>query len=179
MGPSCIPDGVSLPVQVDALIWRPFIINLKGRSSTARLCKGSSSKCSCQRIINKWPTEPHNELVKHKSCSSPLLITNVRTGNSSILHIIVKEKKWHSVEFGETNIPMHDLREAKLLDGRIELTMRDLTRFSSVHLSLSFVGTILLQANIWSFAMSLIEMKYFIHHRYPSNQWIIVNLLTV
>jgi hypothetical protein len=132
MGPSCIPDGVSIPVQVSSNLWRPYRITIRGgRSSNERDCKGSDSKCSCQRIINEWPTEHHNDITLHKSCSSPLLITNVRTGMAGILHVMVKEKKWHSIEFGDMNIPMHDIRGVTLSDGQIELKMADHKRFSS------------------------------------------------
>jgi hypothetical protein len=131
MGPSCLSDGVSLPVQVPSNLWRPFIINIiKGSSGIDNeviRCNGNDSKCSCRRIISEWP---HNELTRHKSWSTLTPVTHDATGRDEILHLIQKEKKWHSIRFGEMNIPLQDIRGAILTEGVIEIVIADEKRFS-------------------------------------------------
>jgi hypothetical protein len=70
MGPSCLNDGASLPVQVSSLVYRPCIIRLKGGVQESS-CGSTNSRCSCQRIIDTWPFEPTDQATTHKSFRLP------------------------------------------------------------------------------------------------------------
>jgi hypothetical protein len=96
MGPICNLDGITLPVHVSSSIYRPFRMSLRKSSignnddtfSLKESCQGTNHKCSCQRLLNHWPSEPYGHVTPHKSMCSSSSMTNVRSGHIDILHLI-------------------------------------------------------------------------------------------
>jgi hypothetical protein len=135
MGPSCINDGVSIPVQVDPLIWRPYRINAfhEGGNESLLLssCQGVHT-CSCQRIINKWPISNETKLYKSFTISTP--VTHVSSGKEGIFQVIVEQikkkwkavqvkREWKAIQIGDINISLSDIRGVNITDGQLDIMM--------------------------------------------------------
>jgi hypothetical protein len=141
--PQILHHGFSLPVQVDASIWRPWRVHLFGsgfnETPDTRLtsCAGKYAKCSCQRIMNQWPIQYVTR--HHKSLISPSTITNIRSGKVESIRMIVEAfkkkpqgawpesngKRWKSIQFGDMDIPLADIRGVQLSEGKLEIIMTD------------------------------------------------------
>jgi hypothetical protein len=100
-GPTCIKNGQSLLVQVDASVYRPYTMIISGGLPVIDTCEKKDVNCSCQRLVGIWP-------IKESVCQAVMKDLEGYLNHASISNIrgVEDNRSKVTIDTGKKRIPV-------------------------------------------------------------------------